>query len=164
MIWSSKAASHHSSWPLYIGTFCTITTDWKDHQHAVPSLLHHVLPENNDLPADEVPGYIIDEFLTFMANVLVEKKLMLTGRMWNVPRQVRAARSELVNIGMVMNTGGQMVTVPLHMLWASCTRCADEAHPYGTHVEHSGGRCMGHGKDDKGIQGAGYGIIIWTIV
>jgi hypothetical protein len=77
---SSKAASHHSSRPLYIGTFRTITADWKDRRHAVPSqrllvnLLRHVLPENNDSPADEVPGYIIDEFLTFVANVLAEKK------------------------------------------------------------------------------------------
>lgn len=77
---SSKAASHHSSRPLYIGTFRTITADWKDHRHAVPSqrllvnLLRHVLPENNDSPADEVPSYIIDQFLTFVANVLAEKK------------------------------------------------------------------------------------------
>jgi len=116
------------------------------------------------LPADEVPGYIIDEFLTFVANVLAEKKLMLTGRMWSVPRQVQAARSEPVNIGTVTNAGDQMVTAPPHTPWASRARCADEARPHGAHVEHSGGRCMGHGKDDKGIQGAGYGIIIRTIV
>lgn len=77
---SSKAASHHSSRPLYIGTFRSITADWKEHRHAVwtqrllVNLLRHVLPENNDAPADEVPGYIIDEFLPLVANVLAEKK------------------------------------------------------------------------------------------
>ena len=77
---SSKAASHHSSRPLYIGTFRTITADWKELRHAVwtqrllVNLLHHVLPENDDSPADDVPGYIIDEFLPFVANVLAEKK------------------------------------------------------------------------------------------
>jgi Family of unknown function (DUF6535) len=77
---SSKAASHHSSRLLYIGTFRTITADWKEHRHAVwtqrllVNLLRHVLPENNDAPADEVPGYIIDEFLHFVANMLAEKK------------------------------------------------------------------------------------------
>jgi len=77
---SSKAASHHSSRPLYIGTFRTITADWKERRHAVWSqrllvnLLRDVLPENNDSPSDEVPGYIIDEFLTFVGNVLAEKK------------------------------------------------------------------------------------------
>jgi hypothetical protein len=77
---SSKAASHHSSRPLYIGTFRTITADWKERRHAVwtqrllVNLLRHVLPENNESPADEVPGYIIDEFLPFVANVLAEKK------------------------------------------------------------------------------------------
>ena len=77
---SSKAASHHSSRPLYIGTFRTITADWKERRHAVwtqrllVNLLHHVLPENDDSPADDVPGYIIDEFLPFVANVLAEKK------------------------------------------------------------------------------------------
>ena len=77
---SSKAASHHSSRPLYIGTFRSITADWKERRHAVwtqrllVNLLRHVLPENNDSPADEIPGYIIDEFLPFVANVLAEKK------------------------------------------------------------------------------------------
>ena len=77
---SSKAASHHSSRPLYIGTFRTITADWKERRHAVwtqrllVNLVRHVLPENNESPADDVPGYIIDEFLPFVANVLAEKK------------------------------------------------------------------------------------------
>jgi hypothetical protein len=77
---SSKAASQHSSRPLHIGTFRTITADWKEHRHAVWSqrllvnLLRHVLPENNDSPADGVPVYMIDEFLTLVANVLAEKK------------------------------------------------------------------------------------------
>ena len=77
---SSKAASYHSSRPLYVGTFRTITADWKERRQAVWSqrllvnLLRHVLPENDDSPSDEVPGYIIDEFLTFVANVLAEKK------------------------------------------------------------------------------------------
>ena len=99
-----------------------------------------------------------------MANVLAEKKLVLTGHMWSMPCQVRAARSELVNISMVTNVGGQMVTALPHTPWASRTRCANEARPHRVHVEHSGGCCMGHGKDDKGIQGASYGIIIQTIV
>jgi Family of unknown function (DUF6535) len=77
---SSKSASLHSSRLLYIGTFRTISADWKEHRHAVwtqrllVNLLRHVLPENNDAPADEVPGYIIDEFLPLVANVLAEKK------------------------------------------------------------------------------------------
>jgi hypothetical protein len=77
---SSKVASHHSSRPLYIGTFRTITSEWKERRNAICSqrllvnLLHHVLPENNDSPADEVPSYMIDEFLAFVANVLAEKK------------------------------------------------------------------------------------------
>jgi hypothetical protein len=37
-------------------------------------LLQHVLPENNDSLADEIPGYIIDEFLPFVENVLAEEK------------------------------------------------------------------------------------------
>jgi hypothetical protein len=77
---SGKAASHHSSRPLYIGTFRTISADWKERRHAVwtqrllVNLFRHVLPENNESPADDVPGYIIDEFLPFVANVLAEKK------------------------------------------------------------------------------------------
>ena len=77
---SSKAASYHSSRPLFIGTFHIITANWKERRHPIWSqrllviLLRHVLPENDDSPSDEVPGYIIDEFLTLVANVLMEKK------------------------------------------------------------------------------------------
>ncbi len=39
------------------------------------------------------------------------------GCIWSVPRQVRAARSEPVNIGMITNAGGQMVTAPPHTPW-----------------------------------------------
>ena len=37
--------------------------------------------------------------------------------MWSAPHQVRAARSEPVNIGMITNAGGQMVTAPPHTPW-----------------------------------------------
>ncbi|KAI0261952.1 hypothetical protein BC834DRAFT_1043705 [Gloeopeniophorella convolvens] len=80
VIRSSKAASHHSSRPVFIGTFRHVTSDWKERRHALGvqrllvNLLHQVLPKNNDTPSDEMPGYVIDEFLAFLGNVLAEKK------------------------------------------------------------------------------------------
>jgi len=77
---SKAAASHHSSRPLYIGTFRSITANWKECRHAIwtqrllVNLLRQVLPQNDDSPVDEVPGYIIDEFLSFVGNVLEKKK------------------------------------------------------------------------------------------
>jgi len=74
------AAKHQSSPPFYIGTFRSITADWKERRHAIwtqqllVNLLHQVLPQNDDSPVDEVPGYIIDEFLSFVGNVLAGKK------------------------------------------------------------------------------------------
>ncbi|KAI9507935.1 hypothetical protein F5148DRAFT_1200689 [Russula earlei] len=77
---SNKAASQHSSRSLFVGTFHSITADWKEYpcaiwtQELLVNLLRQVLQQSDVPPADEVPGYIIDEFLSFVANVLAEKK------------------------------------------------------------------------------------------
>ncbi|KAI0265689.1 hypothetical protein BC834DRAFT_843543 [Gloeopeniophorella convolvens] len=77
---ASKVSSHHSSRPLFIGTFKNITSDWKEHrdspatQRLLVHLLRQILPRDNESPSDEVPAYIIDEFLAFIGNVLAEKK------------------------------------------------------------------------------------------
>ncbi|KAI9507957.1 hypothetical protein F5148DRAFT_1200860 [Russula earlei] len=77
---SIKAASQETSRPLFIRTFQHIIADWKAYpcaiwtQQLLVNLLRQVLPRDHDPPTDEVPGYIIDEFLSFVAKVLAEKK------------------------------------------------------------------------------------------
>lgn len=77
---ASKVSLHHSSRPLFIGTFKSLTSDWKDHRDAPGTqrllvfLLRQVLPENTETPADDVPAYIVDKFLTFIGEVLAGKK------------------------------------------------------------------------------------------
>ena len=51
-------------------------------------------------------------------------ELMLMGCIWSMPRQVRAARSEPVNIGTITNAGGQPVnghSAPAHAMGKSRT-------------------------------------------
>jgi len=77
---SSKAVLDDSSRELYGATFLAITRKWKENRHAVwterllVDLLRRVLPANNDPPSDQVPEYIIDRFLTFLADVLEGKE------------------------------------------------------------------------------------------
>ncbi|KAI0278663.1 hypothetical protein BC826DRAFT_1083682 [Russula brevipes] len=77
---SSKAILDDSSRELYGATFLAITRKWKENRHAVwterllVDLLRRVLPANNDPPSDQVPEYIIDRFLTFLADVLKGKE------------------------------------------------------------------------------------------
>jgi hypothetical protein len=79
-ICASKVSLHHSSRPLFIGTFKSLTSDWKDHRDAsgtqrlLVHLLRQVLPKNNETTADDVPAYIVDKFLTFIGEVLAGKK------------------------------------------------------------------------------------------
>jgi hypothetical protein len=77
---ASKVSLHHSSRPLFVGTFRSLTSDWKEHrdrqatQRLLVRLLQRVLQSTPDSPSDEVPAYIVDEFLTFIGGVLAEKK------------------------------------------------------------------------------------------
>ncbi|KAH9048748.1 hypothetical protein EDB84DRAFT_1456205 [Lactarius hengduanensis] len=77
---ASKASLHHSSRPLFIGTFKSLTSDWKEHRDApgtqrlLVHLLRQVLPKNNETPADDVPAYIVDTFLTLIGEVLAGKE------------------------------------------------------------------------------------------
>lgn len=77
---ASKVSLHHSSRPLFIGTFKSLTSDWKEHRDApgtqrlLVHLLRQVLLKNNEMPADDVPAYIVDKFLTFIGEMLAGKK------------------------------------------------------------------------------------------
>ncbi|KAF8272633.1 hypothetical protein EI94DRAFT_251017 [Lactarius quietus] len=77
---ASKVSLHHSSRPIFVGTFKSLTSDWKDHreapgaQHLLVHLLRQVLSKNDDTPADNVPAYIVDKFLIFMGEVFAGKK------------------------------------------------------------------------------------------
>ncbi|KAH8993049.1 hypothetical protein EDB86DRAFT_1403730 [Lactarius hatsudake] len=77
---ASKVSLHHSSRPLFIGTFKSLTSDWKEHRDApgtqrlLVHLLRQVLPKNNEMPVDDVPAYIVDKFLTFIGEMLAGKK------------------------------------------------------------------------------------------
>jgi hypothetical protein len=78
---SGKAASRESSRELYGGTFLVITGRWRDvYEHGIwterllVDLLRRVLPAaKGDSSSDQVPLYIVDHFLTFLAEVLAEK-------------------------------------------------------------------------------------------
>ena len=77
---SGKAVSRESSRELYGGTFLVITREWGDkYEHGVwterllVDLLRRVLPTNDDSSSDQIPTYIIDLFLTFLAEVLATK-------------------------------------------------------------------------------------------
>lgn len=77
---SGKAALRESSRELYGGTFLVITCRWWDeYKHGVwterllVDLLRRVLPTSDDSSSDQVPTYIIDHFLTFLADVLATK-------------------------------------------------------------------------------------------
>ena len=77
---SGKAVSRESSRELYGGTFLVITREWGDkYEHGVwterllVDLLQRVLPTSDDSSSDQIPTYIIDHFLTFLAEVLATK-------------------------------------------------------------------------------------------
>jgi hypothetical protein len=77
---SGKAAVRESSRELYGGTFHVITRRWWDEYERGPwterllvDLLRRVLPISDDPSSDQVPTYIIDHFLTFLADVLATK-------------------------------------------------------------------------------------------
>lgn len=77
---SGKAASRESSRELYGGTFLVITRRWWDEyergawtERLLVDLLRRVLPTGDDSSSDQVPTYIIDHFLTFLADVLATK-------------------------------------------------------------------------------------------
>lgn len=78
---SGKAALPDSSRELYRNTFLVIARGWsKGYKHGIwterlmVDLLRRVLPPVNvDLPSDQVPDYLINEFLTFLADMLEKK-------------------------------------------------------------------------------------------
>ena len=79
---SGKAALRESSRELYGGTFLVITRRWWDEyergvwtERLLVDLLRRVLPSSGDdsLSSDRIPTYIIDHFLTFLADVLATK-------------------------------------------------------------------------------------------
>jgi hypothetical protein len=74
---SGKAALRELPRKLYGGTFLFITRRWREEytsgiwtERLLVDLLRRVLPANGDLSSDQVPLYIIDYFLTFLAEVL----------------------------------------------------------------------------------------------
>ncbi|KAI9461309.1 hypothetical protein BJY52DRAFT_220923 [Lactarius psammicola] len=76
---ASKVPMRHSARLLFVGTFKSLTSDWKEHRDApctqrlLVLLLQQILPQNNDTPDEEVPTYIIDEFLTLLGELLAGK-------------------------------------------------------------------------------------------
>ena len=77
---SGKAAVRESARELYGGTFLAITRRWWDEyqrgvwtERLLVDLLRRVLPTTDDSSSDQVPTYIIDHFLTFLADVLETK-------------------------------------------------------------------------------------------
>lgn len=79
---SSKAALRESSKDIYRDTFDYFTdqqnrnqyqfNDWTE--RLLVDLLRRVLPAKGDLSSDQIPEYIIDRFLTFLADVLENKE------------------------------------------------------------------------------------------
>jgi hypothetical protein len=74
---SGKAASLESSRELYGGTFVVITRRWRKvykrgiwTERLLVDLLGRVLPAKGDPLSDRVPDYIIEQFLTFLVDVL----------------------------------------------------------------------------------------------
>jgi hypothetical protein len=78
---SGKAALRESSRELYGGTFLAITRRWWDEyergiwtERLLVDLLRRVLPTTReDSSSDQIPTYIVDHFLTFLADVLATK-------------------------------------------------------------------------------------------
>ena len=77
---SAKATLRESSRELYGGAFLVITRRWwGEYKRGVwtelllVDLLRRVLPTTDDSSSDQVPTYIIDHFLTFLADVLETK-------------------------------------------------------------------------------------------
>ena len=79
---TGKAAFRKQSLELYGGTFLVLIRKWDDdkkYKHGVWTerllidLLRHVLPTSDDPSSDQIPTYIIDLFLTFLAEVVVKK-------------------------------------------------------------------------------------------
>ena len=75
-----KAALRESSRELYGDTFLVITRRWWDEykggvwtERLLVDLLRRVLPTGDDPSSDEIPIYIIDHFLRFLADVLATK-------------------------------------------------------------------------------------------
>lgn len=86
---ASKVSIRHSARLHFVGTFKSLTSDWKEYsdapctQHLLVLLLQQIFPRCNDTP-DEAPMYIVDEFSTFLGNVLVGKM---------VPTSMKLSRS-----------------------------------------------------------------------
>ncbi|KAH9175663.1 hypothetical protein EDB89DRAFT_2066574 [Lactarius sanguifluus] len=63
---------------LFMAT--SLTSDWKGHRDAPGTqrllvyLLRQVLPKSKEAPAEDVPAYIVDKFLTFIGEVLAGKE------------------------------------------------------------------------------------------
>lgn len=77
---SGKAALRESSRELYGGTFLVITRRWWDEydrgvwtERLLVDLLRRVLPTGDDSSSDQIPTYIIDHLLKFLADVLATK-------------------------------------------------------------------------------------------
>ena len=77
---ATKLSLHYSARPVFVGTFKSLTSDWKDYRDAPGTqrllvlLLRQILSNNDETPADGVPAYIVDKFLTFIGEVLAGKK------------------------------------------------------------------------------------------
>jgi hypothetical protein len=79
VLWQSRA-KRESSRELYGGAFLVITRRWWDEyergvwtERLLVDLLRRVLPTSDDSSSDQIPTYIIDHLLTFLADVLATK-------------------------------------------------------------------------------------------
>ena len=94
---SGKAALRDSSKDIYKDTFDYFTDQQNRNQYQfnnwterlLVDLLRRVLPAKDDLSSDQIPEYIIDRFLTFIADVLTDKERSHQGS------QVKDAISEI---------------------------------------------------------------------
>jgi Family of unknown function (DUF6535) len=69
----STSSSKESHSGLYIGTFRAITSDWSRYRHSLGTqklVLNMVAPHRGIVFGFDYPSYIVDEFLTFLCNIL----------------------------------------------------------------------------------------------
>jgi hypothetical protein len=69
----SESSSKESHSGLYIGTFRAITSDWSRYRHSLGTqklVLNMVVPHRGIMFGFDYPSYIVDEFLTFLCNIL----------------------------------------------------------------------------------------------